>query len=127
MADRIVRTPPAPTSERYYRWSAKEVVRDLHGVPHLLLRISLEGPAFPHRAGRPFVRVGGVESRLVLIGEDSLVARGYFDRLPPEGGAVEFGYGRRVLFRFPRPFRASRAARLDRAKLPEATRTPREL
>ena len=127
MADRIVRTPPSPQSERYFRWSVKEVVRDLYGTPHLFLRIVLEGPAFPQRAGRPFVRVGGVESRFVRIDPDGRFALGYFDRPPTEGGTMEFGYGRRVLFRFPRPYRGERALRLDRARLPEGIRIPEEL
>lgn len=54
-------------------------------------------------------------------------ADAYFDRPLPDGEAVAFGYGRSILFKFPDGFRTSVVRRLDRTRLPEATRVPEGL
>jgi hypothetical protein len=106
------------------RWSAREVLRDLHEGPHLLVRLSLTGPFFPPRSAEPFATVGKVRSRFVLLLEDGLRADAYFDRRLPESEPVAFGYGRRVAFRFPGGFKRSAIRRLDRTRLPPGTRIP---
>jgi hypothetical protein len=104
------------------QWDAREVVQDLFGRPHLLLRIRLVGTHFPHRALEPFLRVGGVVSRFAQISDDGLSVSGYFDRPVENGRPVEFGYGAQVLLRTGRPFSQERAPRLDRGRLPTGVR-----
>ena len=120
-----IATPPG--RQPRFRWSAREVLRDLHGVPHLLVRVSLSGPYVPPRSGEPFAVVGNVRSRFVLLVDGGLRANAYFDCLLPEGGLVAFGYGRRVRERFPGPFRSAAVARLDRSRLPRGTVFPDEV
>lgn len=113
------RRPPPPA--RTLRWSGAEVVLDLWRRPHLLIRIRVTGVFFPHRDAEPFVEVGETRSRFVRIAQDSLTAEAYFDRPPDEGGAVRFGYGRRVHAISRRPYSSARVKRLDRDLLPPET------
>jgi len=101
------------------RWEAKEVVRDIGDKPHLFQRIVLTGAWFPNRAEAPFVRVGEVTTRRVLIADDSASVRAYFDRPIPDGETIEFGYGDQVTLRFPREFSRRRLLLLDRERLPK--------
>ncbi len=93
------------------------MVRDIHGKPHVLLRLKLSGTHFPQRALEPWVQVGRVRSRFVEIAPDGLSASAYFDRLP-RGGTIELGYGPEVLLRFPHPFVAEPVRALDVKRLP---------
>jgi hypothetical protein len=106
------------------RWSAGEVLRDLHEVPHLLARLTLTGPFFPPRSAEPCATVGTVRSRFVLLLEDGMRADAYFDRRLPDGEPVAFGYGRRIAFRFPGGLKRSAIRRLDRTRLPQGIRIP---
>jgi hypothetical protein len=119
--------PRLPIREREFSWSAKEVVRDLEGRPHLFLRLSLTGPYFPYRALEPFARVGRVRSRLVRIVDDGRRALAYFDRKIPDTGTIEFGYGIQVVYRFPRKFERDEVELLERPRLPANLHVPEGL
>jgi hypothetical protein len=111
-----------PIESERLKWEARLVVRDLNQEPHLMMRIKIAGTHFPERAIEPFVRVGKVRSLFVAIAEDGLSANAYFNEPLPEGGRVEFGYGARVLLRFPRPFDRELVRLLDPKRLPKNTR-----
>lgn len=108
-------------SERLH-WEARQVLRDLHQEPHLLIRVKLTGTFFPQRAEEPFVRVGEVRSRFVEIAEDGQSISAYFDEPVPPRGFVEFGYGDEVLLRVPRRFSLDAVRMLDPKRLPANTR-----
>jgi hypothetical protein len=110
-----------PIESSRLRWEARQVVRDLHQVPHLLLRLKLAGTYFPQRALEPWVRIGRLRSRFVQIAPDGLSASAYFDRLP-RGGTVELGYGPDVLLRFPERFGAEPLRALEVKRLPPNVR-----
>jgi hypothetical protein len=60
-----------------YIWQAKEVIRGLDKKPHLLMRIEIIGPYFPHHAAEPFVRIivsqgNTTESWSAEISEDNI-------------------------------------------------------
>jgi hypothetical protein len=105
-------------------WSAREVLLDLDERPHLLVRLELQGDAFPHLDAQPFVRVAArrayAESWFARVAEEGTSIAGYFavDGLPAEG-LVEYGYGDRVFGRVPAPFEPLRVKQLDRQRLPE--------
>lgn len=105
-------------------WTLKEVVRDFDEIPHLLLRLTLTGGYFPQRAQEPYVKVGEVASRLVLLSEDGLEARAYFDRPIPEGAEIIFGYGNQIVYVFPGRSSDSDILRLVRARLSARTKIP---
>ena len=106
-----------PIESPKLRWEARQIVRNLHQRPHVLLRLTLTGTHFPQRALEPWVQVGRVRSRFVQIAPDGLSATAYFDRLP-RGGAVELGYGPDVYLRFSQPFLAEPVRALDVKRLP---------
>lgn len=58
--------------------------------------IKLEGFRFPHRSREPFLLVGDVVSRFVLIDRDETAARAYFDKPMPRVRQISFGYGNRI-------------------------------
>jgi len=109
------------------RGELREVVRDVHGKPHLFLRLKLTGWHFAHRAPEPFVAVGGVVSRLVLVDRAGLVADAYFDQPLPAAKEVSFGYGNVIHVDFPVAVFPERVPRLDRARIPRGTADPFEL
>ncbi len=116
--------PHLPINDPNLRWHAKEVLRDIDERPHLMVRIRLSGAHFPQRGAEPFVRVGTVRSKLVLIDDDELGVRAYFDEPIPANAMIEYGYGEQVTYRVRRKFAPSRIEQLDRARLPRNTRIP---
>jgi hypothetical protein len=107
-----------PIQSERLEWSAREVLRDLSGKPHLFWRVKMTGTQFDERALPPYVSVGGVRSIFAVIAPDGLSVSGYFDR-PLRGGVVEFGYhDEPPLLRSARRFEAGAVSRLDRARLP---------
>jgi len=105
------------------QWEAKEVVRDVAGRPHLMIRVRLTGPVFPERALEPVVRIGAIKARMVEIEKPGNAARAYFDRRPPDEGVIEYGYDDDdVWYRFPRRFTYAGMPQLDRERLPADTR-----
>lgn len=109
-----------PIESGRLKWEARQVLRDLHGKPHVLLRIKLTGTHFPQRALEPFAAVGKVRSLFVEISEDGLSASAYFDRPLPQGGSIDFGYGDKVFLRL-KAFESKAVERLDFKKLPKET------
>ena len=104
-------------------WRADEVVREIDDRPHLLARVEISGTYFPQRAAEPFVRVvvgrrRAVESWFAEVSDDNQHLRGYFPVDLPRRGAIEFGYGHRVMGRLPGRFDAGAVTRLDRHRLP---------
>lgn len=111
-----------PIESDSLKWEARQVVRDLHGEPNLLMRLKLTGTQFSPRAEEAFVTVGEVRSLFVIFAEDELSASAYFDRPLPEDGTVEFGYGYDAMLRFPKKFSTLAFEQLDVNRLPKNTR-----
>lgn len=111
-----------PIQSERLQWEARQVMRDLDYIPHLLLRLKLTGTHFPQRALEPFVKVGEVRSRFVTISDDGLNANAYFDQSLTQGCKVEFGYGQDILLRFPRSFNWEVVRLLDPNRLPIDTK-----
>lgn len=99
-------------------WSAAEVLHDFDGRPHLVVRVELSGVFFELRALEPWVRIGDVESRLVLIDPDGTRARAYFDRWPPDSDEIRFGYGEQTVLTIHGRYDQSILQKLDRERLP---------
>lgn len=105
-------------------WRAQEVIKELDDRPHLLVRIEITGPYFPHRAPEPFVRILSgervvAESWFAKVSEDNRKLLGYFPTDVPEGEIIEFGYGNEVMGRIPAAFETSIVQRLERERLPK--------
>jgi hypothetical protein len=58
----------------------------------------------------------------VVVSDDRLTARAYFQQELPATGAIEFGYGDAMLLRFSRTFAGAEVRRLDRERLPKGIR-----
>src|SRR5436853_1167289 len=71
----------------------REVLRDLHGRPHLLTRVRISGGYFPPRAEEPFLLVGDVVSWFAVTDQDMRTLRAYFDKPLPRARRASFGYG----------------------------------
>lgn len=102
---------------------AQEVVKELDDRPHLLVRIEITGPDFPHRAAEPFVRILGGERAVAQswfadISEDGRRLLAYFPTDVPPGRVIEFGYGRDVMGRIQAAFEPGVIRRLERERLP---------
>ncbi len=101
--------------ERDFSLRAAEVIREFIPGPHLLLRIAVVGPHFPHLDSTPFVRVVGsrtkVESLMAEVSPDQKEMRGYFPTDTSIAGRVEFGYASDVWGSV--PVRELRATKLD--------------
>jgi hypothetical protein len=107
-----------------YRVQAREVVRILDDLPHLLIRVEVSGEYFPHRALHPFVmvKVGEQEYFKDLFTEvspDNQKLIGYLPVNLPANGAIVFGYGNEIWGTVPEEFEAASVARLERKKLPK--------
>lgn len=104
-------------------WRAQEVIKELDDRPHLLVRLEIVGPYFPHRAPEPFVRIVSgeqvvAESWFTDISEDNRKLVAYFPTDMPQGEIIEFGYGIDVMGRIRAPFESGMVKRLEREKLP---------
>jgi hypothetical protein len=105
-------------------WQAEEVVREIDGRPHLLVRVSIRGGFFPQRALVPFVRLvdgdkPSVRAWFTEIRDDSNELLGYFPTDMTGGGVLECGYGQDVVGRSSIRFDPRSIKRLDRARLPK--------
>ncbi len=103
-------------------WRARQVVRNVDHELHLFIRLKLTGTHFPQKLTEPFVSVGGVRSRFVLISEDGLSLYAYFDQPLPEKEPVMFGYGDEVSFQLPRRFYNNSVDFLNLSFIPRGTR-----
>jgi len=102
-------------------WEARQVLRDLDGRPHLLLRLRLVWGYFPRRDGIAFVRVGRTQALWIETADDEESVRAYLDRAPADGAPIEFGYGRTVRYTLRRRFRLADVCELDRRLIPPGT------
>ena len=79
-----------------FTWQATEVVREVDHKPHLLVRVSVRGGFFPHRALVPVMRIVRgdqfVRAWFTEISEDNGTLNGYFATDLPDEGIIEFGY-----------------------------------
>lgn len=111
---------PQPSA---YVWQAEEVIRELDKKPHLLMRIEIIGPYFPHRAAEPFVRIidsqgnNTTESWFAEISEDNRRLLGYFTNKFPSSGRIEFGYGNTPAGTLEELFENKKIKTLDREQL----------
>jgi hypothetical protein len=103
-------------------WEAQEVVREVDHHPHLVLRVTVRGGFFPHRALVPFVRI--VEREQVVASAwftetagDSSALFAYFPTDVDGAGVIEWGYGPQVFGRASERFDPRAAKRLDRDRL----------
>jgi len=105
-----------------YKVLAREVVKVLNDLPHLLVRIEVSGEYFPHRAPHPFVmiKVGEKEYFKDLFTEvspDNQKLLGYLPINIPSKGVIVFGYGNEIWGTVPGEFDTASVARLDRKRL----------
>ena len=113
-------------------WEAREVVREVDHQPHLLVRVTVAGGHFPHRALVPFLRIVAGEQIIPAwfteTSGDSTQLQGYFAIDLPAGGLIEYGYDTQVFGRVRAKFAERRVERLDRKRLAgEIVETTREL
>ncbi|MEA2328988.1 MAG: hypothetical protein QOE68_3947 [Thermoanaerobaculia bacterium] len=113
-----------PDQRKKVRAELREVVKEIHGKPHLLIRLHLTGWHFPHRGAEPFVAVGDVVSKRVTISRDELTADAYFDKPLPAAERLSFGYGKIISWDFDIPIDPHHIAPLDRTKLPHGIINP---
>jgi hypothetical protein len=111
-----------PPQGRDVQWIAREVIIDLFEQPHLMLRLTITGAHFPHRALEAYVTVGDVRSHFVRISPDGLRADAYFDVDTVPDGEIRMGHGHEVELIVPERFSTRRVQRLDRSRLSENTR-----
>lgn len=107
-----------PDPRQKVRIEMHEVVRDIDGKPHVFIRVRLTGWHFPHRAPEPFLLIGDVVSRRVIIDRDESGANAYFDRPLPAAKRASFGYGNIIHVDFDLLVEPGHIARLERARLP---------
>ena len=107
-----------------YKAVAKEVVRELNGRPHLVVRIEVSGDHFPDRDAQPFViiRVGRqkyFKDLFTEVSPDNSGLVGYFPVHIPPKGEIAFGYGDEIWGFVEGGLTAEQVTRLDRKKLPK--------
>jgi hypothetical protein len=111
-----------PISSKKLFWEAKEVIRDFEKSPMLFHRITLNGTLFPHRALKPFVRIGRHLATHVKISQDGLKVNAYFDHPVGEDQKIEFGYDDKVFLVFPEKFQPKKTTKLDLRLIPANTK-----
>jgi hypothetical protein len=107
-----------------YKALAKEVVRVLDDLPHLLVRIEVSGEYFPYRAPHPFVMIKVGKEKyfkdlFTEISPDNRKLLGYLPVNIPSKGVIVFGYGCEIWGTVPGDFDTASVTRLDRKKLPK--------
>jgi hypothetical protein len=112
----IIRLPD-PRNE--VKVEIREVVRDVKEKPHVFIRIRLIGWHFPERAPEPFLVIGKIVSKFVLIDHGGTTADAYFDVRPPAAKLVSFGYGKIITWDFEVMVDPAGIVSLDRARLPK--------
>lgn len=114
-ANEIIRLPDP---RKQVRVEVREVVHEVFNRPHILIRVRLTGWHFPGRAPEPFVLIGKVVSRAVIIDRDGFGANAYFDEPLPAAERVSFGYGNIISWDFELPIDPETIPKLDRNKAP---------
>lgn len=107
-----------------YQVATKEVVKILNDSPHLLVRMTISGGHFPHRAPHPFIHIKVGESEYFTdyfteISNDNSTLVGYLPVNFPKKGVIEFGYGNEIWGTIAGEFSADSIIRLDRKRLPK--------
>lgn len=107
-----------------YQAATKEVVKILNDRPHLLVRMTISGGHFPHRAPHPFIHIRVGESEYFTdyfteISNDNSSLVGYLPVNFPKKGVIEFGYGNEIWGTIAGEFFADSITRLDRKRLPK--------
>jgi hypothetical protein len=107
-----------------YQVATKEVVKILNDSPHLLVRMTISGGHFPHRAPHPFIHIRVGESEYFTdyfteISNDNSSLIGYLPVNFPAKGVIEFGYGNEIWGTISGEFSADSIIRLDRNRLPK--------
>lgn len=101
--------------------TAEEVLREFGKRPHLLLRITIRGDSFPHRALEPFARIGiegkTVESLFTEVDEDERGMRAYFATDVPLEGTLTVGYATEITADIPLDEAGLRATFLDESRI----------
>lgn len=110
-----------------YQVEAKEVVKVINDIPHLLVRMKISGGHFPHRAPHPFIHVRVGESEyftdyFTQVSNDNASLVGYLPVNFPEKGVLEFGYGNEIWGTVADEFRGDSIPRLDKKRLPSEIR-----
>lgn len=111
------------TQEPTFTWEAREVLRELADLPHLLTRIEVFGTYFPHLDRPVLMRIvtkGGdvVDAWMADVGPNNESLRGYFHVDVP-GGVLEFGYGNDLMGRIRLSTRGKpKVSKLTRRRLP---------
>ena len=110
-----------------YKAVAREIVRVLDDLPHLLVRIEVSGEYFPHRAAHPFVMIKVREEEyfkdlFTEVSADNQKLIGYLPITIPSKGVIVFGYGNEIWGAVPDGFDTASVTRLDRDKLPKRIR-----
>jgi len=113
-----------PDPRKNVRIEVREIVHDVSGKPHIFIRVRLTGWHFPNRALEPFLVIGDIISRRVLIASDGLVADAYFDKPLPVAKRISFGYGNVIHWDFDIAVKPETIPRLDRSRLPKETIDP---
>jgi hypothetical protein len=107
-----------PIRHEKLHWEAREALLDVHGIPHLFMRIKLSGTKFPLFAQAPDAWIGKIPARHVLVSEDQMSVRAYFSLPIPESGEIRFGHAGRAELEFG-SFSQAGIVKLDRKRLPE--------
>lgn len=113
-----------PDPRKNVRIEVREVVRDVFEKPHIFIRVRLTGWHFPHRALEPFLVIGKVVSRIVIIDRDGLGANAYFDKLFLAAKRISFGYGNVIQWDFDLAVDPRKITHLNRVRLPEGVIDP---
>lgn len=104
-----------------YTFAVNEIVRVLNDRPHLLLRITIKGDFFPHRAVDPLIRIitdkdDSIESLFTEVAPDNSAISGYLPIIV-RSGTIQFGYEDEVWGTLPLNLDKTLITRLDRKRL----------
>jgi hypothetical protein len=108
-----------PDPRKEVKIEIREVLQDVKEKPHLFIRVRISGWHFPERAPEPFLVIGKVVSKFVLIDREGTTADAYFDVKPPAEKRVSFGYGKIISWDFDVTVDPAGIKSLDRMKLPK--------
>ena len=87
--------------ETIYQLKIDEVTEVINDLPHQLVRVTITGDYFPHRAKEPFVRILRSNDQYELcwfanVSEDQRSIHAYFLKGTKMSNLVDFGYGNEI-------------------------------
>ncbi len=108
--------------EPQYEVVMDEVIKILDDKPHLLMRVTINGGYFAHRAPEPVVRIMRTEndfsvSWFAVISEDQRAMHGYFPVDIKLSDWVEYGYGNEIHRKLNFDIKRNRSKPLDRKRI----------